>query len=191
VLTDGWISNEEQNTIVLTVSGTALKFYKPRHIQQLYRLKIIPIDLRNKNVHRHNKLLKLRSILPMKYLSILCFKEMATVDGEADDGDEIGGEEEVFREYPSNSTTQIAVSYMESISNKLYSIYYSSASHHTIHSLLFLDSSLRGLLRFLSLWKHLPPSSPEYPESSPGIVCTAHPTLSLLALFQSLRWPTV
>ena len=47
---DGWIRNEDQNQILLTVTGTALKFYKSRHIHQNYRLKIVPLDLRNKHV---------------------------------------------------------------------------------------------------------------------------------------------
>ncbi|KAI1727358.1 glycerophosphoryl diester phosphodiesterase family domain-containing protein [Ditylenchus destructor] len=46
---EGWLRNEDQNQILLTVTGTALKFYKSRHIHQNYRLKIVPLDLRNKH----------------------------------------------------------------------------------------------------------------------------------------------
>lgn len=47
---DGWVLTDELNQILLTVSGTALKFYNQRHIRENYRLKVIPFDLRNRFV---------------------------------------------------------------------------------------------------------------------------------------------
>uniref|UniRef100_A0A915ESG3 GP-PDE domain-containing protein n=1 Tax=Ditylenchus dipsaci TaxID=166011 RepID=A0A915ESG3_9BILA len=49
IVTQGWIHNDEQNQILLTVTGAALKFYKTKHVQQNYRIKIVPVDLRNKH----------------------------------------------------------------------------------------------------------------------------------------------
>lgn len=50
VISDGWISNEDENQIFLTVTGDALKFYKSRHVEEKYGIKFVPFDLRNKHV---------------------------------------------------------------------------------------------------------------------------------------------
>ena len=47
-ISNGWLVNDSQNQIILTVTGEALKFFKPKHIQQKYRIKIVSLDLRNK-----------------------------------------------------------------------------------------------------------------------------------------------
>jgi glycerophosphocholine phosphodiesterase GPCPD1 len=49
MLSDGWLLNDDHNQILLLVTEKALKFYKPRHVREEYRLKIVPLDLRNKS----------------------------------------------------------------------------------------------------------------------------------------------
>lgn len=47
-ISDSFVLSEDMNQITLTLSGAALKFYKHKSIQQNYRLKAVPFDLRNK-----------------------------------------------------------------------------------------------------------------------------------------------
>ena len=56
-ISESFALTEEMHQITLTVSGAALKFYKHGKVQQNYRLKIIPFDLRNKFVSK-NKIFK-------------------------------------------------------------------------------------------------------------------------------------
>ncbi|KAH7696839.1 Protein T05H10.7 b, partial [Aphelenchoides avenae] len=48
MLSDGWLLNDDHNQIVLMLSGEAFKFYKSRHKHDEYRVKVVPLDLRNK-----------------------------------------------------------------------------------------------------------------------------------------------
>ena len=50
MVSDGWLEGEHQNAIHLRIHGDALKFYKTKHVQQEYRLKVVPLDLRNWDV---------------------------------------------------------------------------------------------------------------------------------------------
>jgi hypothetical protein len=50
MVSDGWLSNPEQNQILLSIQGQALKFYKNKHIRDKYRLKVLPMDLRHHDV---------------------------------------------------------------------------------------------------------------------------------------------
>nr|CAD2188034.1 unnamed protein product [Meloidogyne enterolobii] len=47
-ISDSFVLGDDVHHIALTVSGAALKFYKKKHEQQNYRVKIVPFDLRNK-----------------------------------------------------------------------------------------------------------------------------------------------
>jgi len=47
MVSDGWLGGEQQNAIHLRIYGEALKFYKNKHIQQEYKIKVVPLDLRN------------------------------------------------------------------------------------------------------------------------------------------------
>ena len=49
-ISDSFVLGDDVHHIALTVSGAALKFYKKKHEQQNYRVKIVPFDLRNKFV---------------------------------------------------------------------------------------------------------------------------------------------
>ncbi|TMS33130.1 hypothetical protein L596_000904 [Steinernema carpocapsae] len=44
----GWIVTQSQSEILLRIHGDALRFYKSRHVHQTYRLKVTPLDLRQK-----------------------------------------------------------------------------------------------------------------------------------------------
>ncbi|KAI6183696.1 hypothetical protein M3Y97_00516800 [Aphelenchoides bicaudatus] len=48
MVSDGWLVNAEQNQILLTVEGQALKFYKEKRNRELYRIKVLPMDLRHR-----------------------------------------------------------------------------------------------------------------------------------------------
>uniref|UniRef100_A0A1I7YGG9 Glycerophosphocholine phosphodiesterase GPCPD1 n=1 Tax=Steinernema glaseri TaxID=37863 RepID=A0A1I7YGG9_9BILA len=48
MLSGGWILTQSQSEILLRIHGSALRFYKNRHIQKCYRLKVAPLDLRQK-----------------------------------------------------------------------------------------------------------------------------------------------
>ena len=50
MVSDGWLLDDEQNQILLCVTGDAIKFYKSKNPNQEYRIKIIPMDLRNRDV---------------------------------------------------------------------------------------------------------------------------------------------
>lgn len=47
-ISDSFVLDDDVHHIALTLSGVALKFYKKKHEQQSYRVKIVPFDLRNK-----------------------------------------------------------------------------------------------------------------------------------------------
>ena len=49
-ISDSFALDDDVHQIALTLSGVALKFYKKKHEQQSYRIKIVPFDLRNKFV---------------------------------------------------------------------------------------------------------------------------------------------
>ncbi|KAK6032725.1 glycerophosphodiester phosphodiesterase family protein [Ostertagia ostertagi] len=50
LLTDGWIIHNEENVVLLRVHGEALKFYKPSHRGKEHRVKIVPFDVRFKEI---------------------------------------------------------------------------------------------------------------------------------------------
>jgi hypothetical protein len=50
MVSDGWLLNEEQNQILLTIQGEALKFYKSKHVREKYLVKVLPTDLRHHDV---------------------------------------------------------------------------------------------------------------------------------------------
>uniref|UniRef100_A0A1I7YHD8 Glycerophosphocholine phosphodiesterase GPCPD1 n=1 Tax=Steinernema glaseri TaxID=37863 RepID=A0A1I7YHD8_9BILA len=47
-LSEGWLQDAEHNEILLRVHGEALKFYKSRHAQRTYRIRLMPFDLRHR-----------------------------------------------------------------------------------------------------------------------------------------------
>ncbi|VDK53083.1 unnamed protein product [Anisakis simplex] len=47
-LRDGWLMGDNQNEILLRLHGTPFKFYKSRHANRSYRVKVTPFDLRVK-----------------------------------------------------------------------------------------------------------------------------------------------
>uniref|UniRef100_A0A7E4ZZ24 GP-PDE domain-containing protein n=1 Tax=Panagrellus redivivus TaxID=6233 RepID=A0A7E4ZZ24_PANRE len=49
MLSDGWLIQDPTNAIHLTVTGEALKFYKSKHVCEKYRIKVTPMDLRNRD----------------------------------------------------------------------------------------------------------------------------------------------
>lgn len=50
MVSDGWLLDDQQNQIHLCVTGEAIKFYKSKTANQEYRVKITPMDLRNRDV---------------------------------------------------------------------------------------------------------------------------------------------
>lgn len=50
MVSDGWLLNPEQNQILLTIQGEAIKFYKRKHKHEKYRIKVLPMDLRHHEV---------------------------------------------------------------------------------------------------------------------------------------------
>ncbi|KAK6056910.1 glycerophosphodiester phosphodiesterase family protein [Cooperia oncophora] len=50
LLTDGWIIHSEENVVLLRIHGEALKFYKASHRGKEHRLKIVPFDVRFKEI---------------------------------------------------------------------------------------------------------------------------------------------
>ncbi|KAK0393636.1 hypothetical protein QR680_000327 [Steinernema hermaphroditum] len=48
MISDGWILTQTQSEILLRIHGSALRFYKTRHVHKHYRLKVAPFDLRQK-----------------------------------------------------------------------------------------------------------------------------------------------
>ncbi|XGW35299.1 hypothetical protein V3C99_018923 [Haemonchus contortus] len=50
LLTDGWIIHNEENVVLLRIHGEALKFYKPFHRGKEHRVKIVPFDVRFKEI---------------------------------------------------------------------------------------------------------------------------------------------
>jgi hypothetical protein len=50
IVSDGWLNHTGQNEILLRLHDDALKFYKKRHQSLAYYIKIIPFDLRHKEV---------------------------------------------------------------------------------------------------------------------------------------------
>ena len=49
-ISDGFVLADEMNQISLTLTGAALKFYKQKHVQENYRIRVVPFDRRNKFV---------------------------------------------------------------------------------------------------------------------------------------------
>jgi hypothetical protein len=49
MVSDGWLLDDQQNQIHLCVTGEAIKFYKSKTANQEYRIKITPMDLRNRD----------------------------------------------------------------------------------------------------------------------------------------------
>jgi glycerophosphocholine phosphodiesterase GPCPD1 len=49
MVSDGWLLDGQQNQIHLCVTGEAIKFYKSKTANQEYRIKISPMDLRNRD----------------------------------------------------------------------------------------------------------------------------------------------
>uniref|UniRef100_A0A914YLJ5 Uncharacterized protein n=1 Tax=Panagrolaimus superbus TaxID=310955 RepID=A0A914YLJ5_9BILA len=49
MISDGWLLDDQQNQIHLSVTGEAIKFYKSKTTNQEYRVKISPMDLRNRD----------------------------------------------------------------------------------------------------------------------------------------------
>ncbi|TKR80326.1 hypothetical protein L596_014415 [Steinernema carpocapsae] len=47
-LSDGWLRGPEHNEVLLRVHGEALKFYKSRHCNRSYRIRVSPFDLRHR-----------------------------------------------------------------------------------------------------------------------------------------------
>ncbi|RCN37304.1 glycerophosphodiester phosphodiesterase family protein [Ancylostoma caninum] len=50
LLSDGWIIHNEENVVLLRIHGEALKFYKNSHKMKEHRVKIVPFDVRFKEV---------------------------------------------------------------------------------------------------------------------------------------------
>ncbi|KAK5975572.1 Pyruvate dehydrogenase E1 component subunit alpha [Trichostrongylus colubriformis] len=50
LLTDGWIIHNEENVVLLRIHGEALKFYKASHRGKEHRVKIVPFDVRFKEI---------------------------------------------------------------------------------------------------------------------------------------------
>ncbi|VDM52733.1 unnamed protein product [Angiostrongylus costaricensis] len=50
LLSDGWITHNEENIVLLRIHGEALKFYKPSQKGKEHRVKIVPFDVRFKEV---------------------------------------------------------------------------------------------------------------------------------------------
>lgn len=50
MVSDGWLMNPEQNQIILTIQGRALTFYKKKHECEKYRIKVVPMDVRHREV---------------------------------------------------------------------------------------------------------------------------------------------
>ncbi|KAI6219558.1 hypothetical protein M3Y99_01653700 [Aphelenchoides fujianensis] len=47
MVSDGWLVDADQNQILLTIQGTALKFIKSKYQREQYRLRVVPMDLRH------------------------------------------------------------------------------------------------------------------------------------------------
>jgi hypothetical protein len=54
MVSDGWLMNAEQNQILLTIQGNALKFYKDKRAREKYRIKVLPMDLRHREVYANS-----------------------------------------------------------------------------------------------------------------------------------------
>ena len=50
LITDGWIVHANEHVVLLRIHGEALKFYKQRFKNKVTRLKIVPFDVRFKEV---------------------------------------------------------------------------------------------------------------------------------------------
>ena len=50
LISDGWIQHTNEHVVLLRIHGEALKFYKQRYKKKETRLKIVPFDVRFKEV---------------------------------------------------------------------------------------------------------------------------------------------
>ncbi|RCN30648.1 glycerophosphodiester phosphodiesterase family protein, partial [Ancylostoma caninum] len=53
LLSDGWIIHNEENVVLLRIHGEALKFYKNSHKMKEHRVKIVPFDVRFKEIYSY------------------------------------------------------------------------------------------------------------------------------------------
>uniref|UniRef100_A0A914WIA2 Glycerophosphocholine phosphodiesterase GPCPD1 n=1 Tax=Plectus sambesii TaxID=2011161 RepID=A0A914WIA2_9BILA len=83
LINDGWLMSALQVEIRLKLHGEALKFYKARHQQRVYKIKVTPFDLR--------------------------IKEFGSIDAHDDDGDNEDTCDATVPLLPSYSSTELSV----------------------------------------------------------------------------------
>ncbi|CAI4233283.1 unnamed protein product [Auanema sp. JU1783] len=108
LISNGWISQADEHVVLLRIHGEALKFYKPRFKEREHRLKVVPFDVRFREIYSYYTYAS-RPSLPRKLLWRLSSVYQASKDSVDEDNVPENERDPTLPEVPSFSSTELSV----------------------------------------------------------------------------------